>query len=77
MLQFLRDDKRSNTCWLTLNLNGRKGISLPIVFGEKQRQRIEEALRGEWKFTTVGMVKRRCLVYALRIEEDRGADRRI
>jgi IS605 OrfB family transposase len=44
--------------WLTLSLNKRERISLPIVFGEKQRGRIEEALRGEWKFKTVEMVKR-------------------
>jgi IS605 OrfB family transposase len=31
---------------------------LAIVFGEKQRQRIEEALKGEWKFAAVEMVKR-------------------
>jgi putative transposase len=37
-------------------LNRRERISLPIVFGEKQR--IEEAFRGEWHFTTVEMVKR-------------------
>jgi len=50
--------------WLTLSLNRRRRVSLPIVFGEKQRQRIEEALRGEWKFTTVEMVKRNCEWYA-------------
>jgi transposase len=44
--------------WLTLSLNRRDRISLPIVFGEKQRQRIEEAFRGEWQFTTVEMIKR-------------------
>jgi IS605 OrfB family transposase len=44
--------------WLTLSLNRRERISLPIVFGERQKQRIEEVLRGEWKFTTVEMVKR-------------------
>jgi len=44
--------------WLTLSLNKKERISLPIVFGEKQRQRIEEAFRGEWEFTTVEMVKR-------------------
>ena len=44
--------------WLTLSLNREERISLPIVFGEKQRQRIEEAFRDEWKFTTVEMVKR-------------------
>jgi len=43
--------------WLTLSLNRRERISLPIVFGE--RQRIEEAFRGEWKFATVEMVKRK------------------
>jgi transposase len=42
--------------WLTLSLNRKERVSLPIVFGEKQR--IEEALRGEWRFTTVEMVKR-------------------
>ena len=53
--------KTTNTLtpyWLTLSLNRRKRVSLPIIFGEKQRQRIEEALRDEWKFTTVEMVKR-------------------
>jgi transposase len=53
--------KRTNVLtpyWLTLSLNRRERISLPIVFGEKQKQRIEEALRGEWQFTTVEMVKR-------------------
>jgi len=44
--------------WLTLSLNRREKVSLPILFGERQRQRIEEALRGEWHFTTVEMVKR-------------------
>jgi len=44
--------------WLTLSLNKRERISLPIAFGERQRQRIEEALRGEWKFATIEMVKR-------------------
>jgi len=43
--------------WLTLSLNKKERVSLPIVFGEKQKQRIEEALRGEWEFTTVEMVK--------------------
>jgi IS605 OrfB family transposase len=44
--------------WLTLSLNRRERVSLPIVFGEKQRQRIEEAFRGKWEFATVEMVKR-------------------
>jgi len=44
--------------WLTLSLNKRERVSLPIAFGERQKQRVEEALRGEWQFTTVEMVKR-------------------
>jgi len=44
--------------WLTLSLSKGKRVSLPIVFGERQKQRIEEMLRGEWELTTVEMVKR-------------------
>lgn len=44
--------------WLTLSLNRRERVSLPIVFGERRKQRIEEASRGKWQFTTVEMVKR-------------------
>ena len=44
--------------WLTLSLSKRERVSLPIVFGERQKQRIEEMLRGEWELTTVEMVKR-------------------
>ncbi|MGC8832014.1 MAG: RNA-guided endonuclease InsQ/TnpB family protein, partial [Thermoproteota archaeon] len=44
--------------WLTLSLNRRERISLPIVFGERQREKIEQAFRGEWQFTTVEMAKR-------------------
>jgi len=36
--------------WLTLSLN--RGVSLPIVFGE--RRRIEEAFNGEWQFDGEG-----------------------
>ena len=43
--------------WLTLSLNRRKRVSLPIILGEKQKQMIEEAFRGEWQFTTVEMIK--------------------
>ncbi|MHA1626316.1 MAG: RNA-guided endonuclease InsQ/TnpB family protein, partial [Candidatus Asgardarchaeia archaeon] len=43
--------------WLTLSLNRRERVSLPIVFGENQKERIEEAFRGEWQFSTVEMVK--------------------
>ncbi|MBS7618976.1 transposase, partial [Candidatus Bathyarchaeota archaeon] len=40
------------------SLNRRERISLPIVFGERQRRMVEEALRGDWQFSTVEMVKR-------------------
>jgi IS605 OrfB family transposase len=50
--------------WLTLSLSRRERISLPIVFGEKQIKRMEEAFTGEWKFTTVEMVKRNGEWYA-------------
>jgi len=50
--------------WLTLSLSRRERISLPIVFGERQKQRIEEAFRGEWRFGTVEMVKRNGVWYA-------------
>jgi len=51
--------------WLTLSLSRRgERVSLPIVFGERQRQRIEEAFKGEWQFTTVEMVKRNGEWYA-------------
>ncbi|MCW4007372.1 MAG: RNA-guided endonuclease TnpB family protein [Candidatus Bathyarchaeota archaeon] len=49
--------------WLTLSLNKREKVSLPIMFGEKQRLRIEEAFRSEWQFTTVEMVKREGVWY--------------
>jgi len=39
-------------------LSRRERISLPIVFGGKQGERIEEAFRGGWQFTTVERVKR-------------------
>jgi len=50
--------------WLTLSLNKRERFSLPIAFGEKQRQRVEGAFEGEWKFATVEMVKRNGEWYA-------------
>jgi putative transposase len=50
--------------WLTLSLNRRERISLPIVFGEKQGERIEEAFKGIWQFATVEMVKRNRKWYA-------------
>jgi IS605 OrfB family transposase len=50
--------------WLTLSLNRRERVSLPIIFGEKQKQRVEEALRGEWRLATVEMVKHNGQWYA-------------
>jgi len=50
--------------WLTLSLNRGERVSLPIVFGGRQKQRIEGAFRSEWQFTTVEMVKRKGEWYA-------------
>ncbi|MHA1832850.1 MAG: hypothetical protein ACTSV7_02560 [Candidatus Baldrarchaeia archaeon] len=50
--------------WLTLSLNRKKRVSLPIVFGERQKERIEEAFRGGWQFSMVEMVKRNGEWYA-------------
>jgi IS605 OrfB family transposase len=55
---FSKTDNALTPYWLTLSLNRKERISLPIVFGGKQKQRIEEALEGEWQFATVEMVKR-------------------
>lgn len=44
--------------WLTLSLNRRTRISLPIKFGKRQQKLIEEASQGKWQFCTVEMVKR-------------------
>jgi putative transposase len=54
---FSKTDNALTPYWLTLSLNRKERISLPIVFGERQKQRIEEALKGKWKFATVEMVK--------------------
>ena len=50
--------------WLTLSLNKRTRISLPIRFGKRQQKFIEEALQGKWQFCTVEMVKRNGEWYA-------------
>jgi len=44
--------------WLTLSLNRRTRVSLPIKFGKRQQKLIEEALQGKWQFCTVEMVKK-------------------
>ena len=58
MLHILKDNQHSNAVLADLSLNRRERVSSPIAFREKQRQRIEEALRGEWRFATVEMDKR-------------------
>jgi putative transposase len=55
---FSKTDNALTPYWFTLSLNRKERISLPIVFGGKQKQRIEEALEGEWQFAAVEMVKR-------------------
>ena len=50
--------------WLTLSLNKRTRIPLPIKFGKRQQKFIEEALLGKWQFCTVEMVKRNGEWYA-------------
>jgi len=44
--------------WLTLSLNRKTRITLPIKFGKRQQKLIEKALQGEWEFCRVEMVKR-------------------
>lgn len=50
--------------WLSLKLNYGRRVSLPIVFGERQRKFIEEAFKGKLQFATVEMVKRKGEWYA-------------
>ena len=50
--------------WLTLGLNRKERVTLPIKFGERQQRFIEEVLQGEWQFCTVEMVKRNGEWYA-------------
>lgn len=59
--------KTTNTLtpyWLTLSLDRMGRVSLPIVFGKRQKLRVEEAFRGEWQFSTVEMVKRNAQWFA-------------
>lgn len=49
--------------WLILSLTREERISLPLVFGERQKM-IEEAFKGGLEFATVEMVKRGCDWYA-------------
>ena len=50
--------------WLTLSLNRKTRVSLPIRFGIRQEELIEEALQGKWKFCTVELVKKNGEWYA-------------
>jgi len=61
---FAKTTNKLTPYWLTLSLNRKERVSLPIKFGERQQKLIEEALRGEWKFCTVEMVKRKGEWYA-------------
>lgn len=44
--------------WLDLKLCHERRTSYPVVFGYRDERLVESAFRGEWKFTTVEMVKR-------------------
>lgn len=55
---FAKTTNKLTPYWLTLSLNRKERITLPIKFGKRQLKFIEDALRGEWQFCTVEMVKR-------------------
>lgn len=61
---FAKATNKLTPYWLTLSLNHKERISLPIVFGERQKKFIEEALQGKWLFCTVEIVKRNGEWYA-------------
>ena len=61
---FAKTTNKLTPYWLTLSLNRRKRITLPIIFGERQQKFIEEVLQGKWQFCTVEMVKRNREWYA-------------
>jgi len=61
---FAKTTNKLTPYWLTLSLNRKKRVTLPIAFGEKQQKFIEEALQGEWQFCTVEMVKKNREWYA-------------
>lgn len=50
--------------WLSLKLNHGGRVSLPVVFGKRQREVIEETLQGRLHLSTVEMVKREGEWYA-------------
>jgi len=61
---FAKTTNKLTPYWLTLSLNRKERVTLPVVFGERQQIIIEEALQGEWGFCTVEMVKRNGEWYA-------------
>jgi len=61
---FAKTTNKLTPYWLTLSLNRKERITLPIVFGKRQQKFIEEALQGKWEFCTVEMVKRNGEWYA-------------
>ena len=61
---FAKTTNKLTPYWLTLSLNRKERITLPIVFGKRQQKFIEEALQGKWGFCTVEMVKRNGEWYA-------------
>jgi IS605 OrfB family transposase len=61
---FAKTTNKLTPYWLTLSLNRRERITLPIVFGERQKNFIEKALQGRWQFCTVEMVKQNGVWYA-------------
>jgi len=51
--------------WLTLNINEYiNNVNLPIIFGDKQKQLIEEYLVGKWQLISVELVKKQKCWYA-------------
>jgi IS605 OrfB family transposase len=61
---FAKTTNKLTPYWLTLSLNRKERVTLPVVFGERQRKFIEEALQGKWQFCTVEMVKKNGEWYA-------------
>jgi len=61
---FAKTTNKLTPYWLTLSLNRKERVTLPIVFGGRQQKFIEEALQGEWEFCTVEMVKKNGEWYA-------------
>lgn len=61
-------NKTGNTLtpyWLTLNINEYiNNVNLPIIFGDKQKQLIEEYLAGQWQLISVELVKKQQCWYA-------------